>query len=599
MRQLEIKNTTYAEKVQVITNKVILSFFWKHIKPYKWFYLLMLLGPIVGSFYTLAYNFAVKLFLDGFEAHSTDLTYKDLLIPIIVFVLTQLILDIAWRISQYAEWKGEPYVRRSIIVSSYDHVQNHSYAFFQNHFVGSISSKLKGIVEGYEFFWEQMHHGLLQNLLSICVNLISLIFVNLYLGAFISIWSIIFIAIMYQLSKRMHKLASERTESLHNIYGKITDNIANILSIFAFTAKKFEKNNLEQYVSADFIPKEVTMYKYDFLIQLFAGLLYLILFFFILFFMIYLKINDLISIGDFALVFGLTLVTTNEIVRATYVLQEFARAMGDLRSSLSILQIQNRNHDRPNSIPLVINEPKISFKNVSFAYTSDKYVLNDLNLQIRAGEKIGLVGHSGAGKSTLVNLLLRYLSCTQGSIEISDVNINDVTEESLRAQASVIPQDILLFHRSIMENIRFGKNDALDEEVIAACKQAHIHDVIENMPEKYDSVAGERGLKISGGQRQRIAIARAILKNAPILILDEATSSLDSKTENMIKESLNLFLEDRTKTVIAIAHRLSTLKHMDRIVVLDKGRVVEEGTHEELIIKSDSLYKQLWDYQEI
>jgi len=273
--------------------------------------------------------------------------------------------------------------------------------------------------------------------------------------------------------------------------------------------------------------------------------------------------------------------------------------MGDLKSSLSLLYTPQQNKDSPTAKDLIIKSPSISFSNVYFSYNNDQYVFKDLNLNIRAGEKIGLVGHSGSGKSTLINLLLKYFTCSRGTICIDEQNVFDIKQNSLRNDISVIPQDIMLFHRNIMENIRFGSPDATDAEVIKASQEAHIHEYIMTLPEQYNTYVGERGVKLSGGQRQRLAIARAILKNAPILILDEATSSLDSHTEKLIQDSLNVFIEDKTKTVLAVAHRLSTLKHMDRIIVLDQGRIVEEGTHDQLLNLKNSLYKKLWEYQEI
>ena len=208
-----------------------------------------------------------------------------------------------------------------------------------------------------------------------------------------------------------------------------------------------------------------------------------------------------------------------------------------------------------------------------------------------------MVGHSGSGKSSMINLLLKYFKLRKGTIFIDGQNINNITQDSLRENIAIIPQDTLLFHRTLMENIRYGKPTATDEEVIEASKQAHLHEFITELPEKYHSCVGERGIKLSGGQRQRIAIARAILKDAPILILDEATSSLDSYTEKLIQDSINFLIKDKLKTVIAIAHRLSTLKGMDRIIVLDKGKIIEEGTHNELIQNNHSIYKKLWKLQ--
>lgn len=236
----------------------------------------------------------------------------------------------------------------------------------------------------------------------------------------------------------------------------------------------------------------------------------------------------------------------------------------------------------------------IEFDNVSFGYNDNSYLFKHKCLTIDSGQKVGLVGYSGSGKSTFVNLILRLYDIQSGEILIDGQNISDVTQDSLRSNIGMIPQDPSLFHRSLMENIRYGKIGASDEEVILAAKRAHAHEFIMNTEHGYDSLVGERGIKLSGGQRQRIAIARAILKDAPILILDEATSSLDSVTESAIQESLNKLMQN--KTTVVIAHRLSTLIKMDRILVFDKGKIIQDGTHTKLLAE-DSLYKTLWNAQ--
>lgn len=576
----------------------IISFFWHHIKPYKWFYGVMLLAPLVSSFYPFAYNYAIKLFLDTMALQGS-LTYQSLFLPISIFIAAHIILEIAWRTSNIAEWKAEPYVRRSIILQSYDYVQHHSYLFFQDNFTGSLSSKLKGILDGYDKFWAEMHHGLMIRVLKSIVNLPALFFISAPLGSFVFIWGAIYVSLMYKLSLRLNQLSFVETESRHFLFGQIADKITNIISLFSFASRKRELQSLDKQVSEDFIPKQMRVYRYDFKIQVIAGTLYLIMFGFILFYMVHLKMMGSISIGDFAFVFGISLVVAEDIWHATISLQEFSRAMGDLKSALSILNIPQGSLDRPNARPLVVKEPTIEFRDVRFGYTDKNLVFKNLNLTIQAGEKIGIVGHSGAGKSSLVNLLLRYFKNKSGEILIDGQNIQHVTQDSLREHIAVIPQDTMLFHRTLMENIRYGKPTATDEQVIEACKEAHIHDFIMELPEKYQAYVGERGIKLSGGQRQRVAIARAILKDAPILVLDEATSSLDSQTEKFIQDSLNLLIKDKRKTVIAIAHRLSTLKHMDRVIVLDKGMIREEGAHDQLIHNEQSLYKKLWELQEI
>ena len=558
----------------------------------------MLSAPIISSFYPFAYNYAVKLLLDTMTTQD-NFTYSDVLFPIALFLATQFTLDLVWRVSNIAEWKAEPYVRRSLLLHSYDYVQHHSYKFFQDNFTGATSSKLKGILDGYDKFWTEMHHGLLSRILKSIVNLCALSLINIKLGLFVIIWSVLYVPIMYKLSLRLNKLSFAETESRHSLIGQISDKLTNIISLLSFASRKRELKALDLQISNDFIPKQVRVYQYDFMIQVIGAILYLIMFSFILFYMIHLKMNGLISIGDFAFVFGIALVVAEDIWHATISLQDFSRAMGDLKSAISILQVPHEDKDPITAQPLRIKHSKIEFNNVCFGYDDPTAVFNNLNLTIQPGEKIGLVGHSGSGKSTLINLLLRYFQASKGKIIIDGQDVNTVTQDSLRENIAVIPQDTMLFHRTLMENIRYGNPHATDTDIIEASKKAHVHEFIVQLPEQYNTYVGERGVKLSGGQRQRIAIARALLKDAPILILDEATSALDSQTEKLIQHSLNLLIKDKSKTVIAIAHRLSTLKHMDRIIVLEKGLIIEQGTHKELMSNETSLYKKLWDLQQI
>lgn len=314
-------------------------------------------------------------------------------------------------------------------------------------------------------------------------------------------------------------------------------------------------------------------------------------------YVIHLRNAGSISIGDIAFIMSLTFVFAENSWRATTEVKDFMEDIAAFRSAFTIMQIAPCTIDKEHAAKLKVSRGEIILKDVTFAYNEGSAVFEHLNLHIKPGEKVGIVGYSGAGKSTLISLLLKNFKATSGDIIIDNQSIYDVTSDSLREQVSLIPQDIMLFHRSIGENIGYAKKGATIAEIEDAAKLANIHEFIESLPNKYNTLVGERGVKLSGGQRQRIAIARAIMKNAPILILDEATSSLDSQTEQEIQNSINEMLNIENVTIIAIAHRLSTIKHMDRIIVMEEGKIVEDGAFAKLLKKEKGKFKELWEHQ--
>ena len=303
-----------------------------------------------------------------------------------------------------------------------------------------------------------------------------------------------------------------------------------------------------------------------------------------------------IELATISYLFTLVLILSTNARHLTWSLQAFMEYVGQIRDGIHTIMREHEIADESDAKPLEMRKGEINFDKVSFGYSGQggKSVIENLNLNVPSGQKLGLVGSSGAGKSTLVSLLLRFYETDTGNITIDGQDLSRITQDSLRENISVIPQDTSLFHRSLADNIRYGCLDATDEDIIDAAKKAHAHDFIKDLPKGYETMVGERGLKLSGGQRQRIAIARAILKNAPILILDEATSALDSESEQLIQDSL--FELMKGKTVIAIAHRLSTIAKLDRLIVMEQGRIVEDGNHEALL-KSKGHYAKLWDMQ--
>jgi len=573
------------------------QFLWIAIRPYKWCYLMMLAAPILGTFYDFANNYAIKLVVDAFSI-QTDIGYHTLIWPISLFVGGQIFQDVLWRASDVAEWRSEPYVRQAILTQVYDRVQHNPYQFFQNTQAGTITSKIKGILDGYDNFWAAMHHDFMPNVASSIIGTAVLAVVNVKACLFVAIWGICFFAIMYLFSKKLDKLAFNYANSQHTIIGLIADNIANIFTLFSFATRKTELKRLNSLIEDEFIPANIVLYKYSFLSNIIAGILYSFMLISLFLFMIHLRKTAQASIGDLVFVMTTAIKMSTDLWKLVHKMQDFMRNIGDFKSAFELMKTPQNPEKLTTKKILKLIQPGIIFDNVSFSYTTDQPIFSGLSLNIKPGEKVGLVGLSGAGKSTLVSLLLKYFEINQGRILIGSEDIHEYSEDTIREHVSVIPQDILLFHRSILDNIRYGNMAASTEAVINAARMANIHEFIISLPEQYQSFVGERGVKLSGGQRQRIAIARAFLKNAPILVLDEATSSLDTETEQLIQTSLNTLLESANITVLAIAHRLSTLKHMDRIIVLEQGSIIEEGSHQTLISR-ESVYKKLWEMQKI
>ncbi|EGR4672039.1 ABC transporter ATP-binding protein [Vibrio parahaemolyticus] len=412
------------------------------------------------------------------------------------------------------------------------------------------------------------------------------------------VWLLVYIAIQIYFVPKLKDVASEQADARSTMTGRIVDNYTNIQTVKLFSHSQRETQYAEQGMKG-FLN---TVYRQMRLVTGFDVAVEIsnyILVFSVAALSIYLWLDSAISVGAIAIAVSLALRVNGMSMWIMWEVGALFENMGTVVDGMKTLSKPIDIQDKPNAKDLVVSQGGIQFDNVSFHYGENKGVINHLNLDIKPGEKVGLVGRSGAGKSTLVNLLLRFHDVEEGSIKIDGQNIADVTQDSLRSKVGMVTQDTSLLHRSIRDNILYGNPTASEEELLKATKQAHAHEFIETLTDPfgnvgYDAQVGERGVKLSGGQRQRIAISRVLLKDAPLLVLDEATSALDSEVEAAIQESLNELMQG--KTVIAIAHRLSTIAQMDRLIVLDKGNVVEQGTHQELIAHN-GIYAQLWAHQ--
>lgn len=574
-----------------------LHYYFEALKKYKWHSIgTLFFNPMATFLRTTIVPLTFAKILDRVTLGgvTNEVILNELLPPAIICILAQIIAAVFSNLCLYLLWKMELKAMYDINNMCFNTIAEQSMQFHNDRFSGSLVSMVGKFTSGFERLWDLIIWQILPFFVAV-ISTIVVLFIKIPIVAVIMIVIImLFTTFSYFAFKKTAEIAKREATAHTKMIGQLSDSISNIMSVKSYAKEKYElsryKKSQKNYMDVSFEHMHVTINRdiwFDFITVTNLG--------FMLFFLMTGSTWFGLSVGT------LTLVVTylNSIIQRLWgahsIFKEINRIFGDANDMTLALDEPDEVVDVEGANELVINEPEVEFKDITFQHKdAKKPIFKDFSLKVSPGERIGLVGISGSGKTTITKLLLRFADVSEGEILVSGMDVKKVTQNSLRENIAYVPQETALFHRSIAENIAYGKPDATIEEIKRAAKLANADEFIKDMPQGYDTLVGERGVKLSGGQRQRVAIARAILKNAPILVLDEATSALDSESEALIQDALNKLMQNRTS--IVVAHRLSTVANLDRIIVLSNGKIVEEGTHKQLLLR-DGPYKKLWSRQ--
>lgn len=582
----------------------------KEIKNYSWQtlqiywrqairYPVLLIGVVLSLFATLAVDAIFPLYLKDLLNLLSSGGDRAVIFQEALSVLSILAIFIFGR---WALWRVNDLSYTFFIIRSLRDLSNncfntlhrHSFAYFNNNFTGAMVKRINWFTQGFETVVDRLLYRVLSFPFYLIIVVYILSRVSWYLSIGIIVWVFIFflVNLIFVFFKYPYDLARNEAESEQTAL--LADTITNNASVKLFNGYWPEVLNFKN-ASSLVARRRRDSWLVGISFDLFQGFLVSFLEVGIFYLSVILWKQGTLSIGDFVLIQAYLLRIMDEIWGFGRIIRQVYESISDANEMTEVFLTDFEIKDVPHASDLVVDKGSIEYKDVSFCYVDNCNVFNDLSFDIKPGEKLAFIGSSGAGKSTLIKLLLRMHDLSGGKIFIDDQDTSMVTQESLWRNISLVPQDPILFHRSLKENIRYGRPSATDEEIVEASKKARCHDFIIKQEKGYDTLVGERGIKLSGGERQRVAIARAILRNAPILILDEATSSLDSESESLIQEALGELMAG--KTVLMIAHRLSTIRKADRILVVEEGGIVESGNHDELIKKSNGIYAKLWQLQ--
>lgn len=557
-------------------------------------YLAIILVMIAGRAFDTLEPYFVKKLINALSSDATNISREyDALYWFFMLIGTWLLGSFFFRVQNIIDLRTAPYLRESVQNHMFGYLLGHSPRYFQDNFAGKLGQKVKEAAKACMNILEMICVNIVSLLVLFTVSMFLLIQENPEFALVLAIWVIVYIIISVLLAKRCVGLSAAFSAQGSIVSGKMVDSIGNADSIRSYARSQYERALLGTALIEE-RQRSIKLRWFLIMMRIFQAIAIITMISILSYMAISQVLAAKMNIGSFSMVFGLTSFISMNVWTLSNELLDFFESIGSLTEALDLVTKPHEITDMVHAKRLNVSEGKIEFRNLVYQHPDGLQQFNNFNLVINPGEKVGLVGPSGAGKSTLIKLLRRHFEPTSGSIIIDGQNIQHVTWDSLNEAIAEVAQNPSVFHRPIIENIRYGKLTAADNDVETAAKQAYCHEFIVSRPLGYQTIVGERGIKLSGGERQRIAIARALLKNAPIVILDEATSALDSESEHLIQRAFQQLMQGRT--VIAIAHRLSTIVGMDRIIYLESGRIIEYGSHQQLLNKNGK-YAALWKRQ--
>ena len=581
------------------TTRRTLHYYWLVTKRHKgYFFGLMLSTFAFVALLTYGNPYVMSLIVDRVSADpvSADQVFAVFMPYIVALIAINVLGQAASKLQDYTMYKLEIAAAYDLARMSFDALCNQSMSFHSNRFGGTLVSQTSKFMSGYQQLIETVTFPFLPVVCSVIFTCgILAPRVPLYV-LILMILLVIYASISYYMYKRILHLNEQAASAQNQLSGELSDSVANILSVKTYGREDYERSLFDQ-ANREVVAKDSKRMWSSLIRGIITASITVVIMAVVTIFIAGGNAWYGITPGTLVVMFTYTYTITNQFNFINNGLQRFNRAFGDASGMTTILDEPRLVDDKPDATEMVVKKGDIDFKDISFSYfdgNTKTQVFDHFNLHIPAGQRVGLVGMSGAGKTTLTKLLLRLSDIQQGSILIDGQNVADTTQQSLRRQIAYAPQEALLFHRTIAENIAYGRPDATMDEIREAARQANALEFIERLPQGFDTITGERGVKLSGGQRQRIAIARAMLADCPVLVLDEATSALDSESEHLVQDALKTLMQGRTSLVVA--HRLSTVASLDRIVVLADGKIVEDGPHEQLI-EAGGEYAHLWGRQ--